>query len=88
MAIDFLGAMFKGIGDTFTAGASVHNGLMNERNIQRQLAFDRESLAAMDEQGLLSFLMSKKQQETTLIIVVMVAILLILGLLIFFRKKK
>lgn len=86
--MEFLGAMFKGIGDTFTAGSQAHQAVIGERNQRRQLDFEREMLSAQGQMGALSFVMGSKQQQTQMVVVIIVAVLALLGIMLIFRKKK
>lgn len=86
--MEWLGAMFKGIGDTFMAGSQAHQALIGERNLKRQLAFDKEALAVSGEQGMLAWLMQKRSQETTLVIVIITGIIVMLAVMLIFRRKK
>ena len=85
--MDWLGAMFEGIGKTFEAGANVNLGQMNERNTKRQLAYARDALDAQSAQSRLEFLISADAGERKLLIIVLVSVLVIIALAIIFRKK-
>lgn len=80
------GAMFKGIGDTFTAGSNAHRALIGERNLKRQLAFDREALDYQQSGGLLSFVIASRQQQQQLITLVIVAVIVVIAIMMIFRK--
>ena len=78
---DFLGAMFKGIGDTFTAGANVNLGQMNERNVKRQIALGEETLRTNEELAKLNLvadLESQKIKKQALIVAGLLCLLIII----------
>lgn len=85
--MEWLGALFKGIGDTFTAGSQAHQALIGERNLRQQLAFNREALEAGQTSGMLSFLLSKRQQEANIVMIVVATIMLLLIVIFIFRKR-
>lgn len=79
--MDFLGAMFKGIGDTFTAGANVNLGQMNERNVKRQIALGEETLRTNEELAKLNLvadLESQKIKKQALIVAGLLCLLIII----------
>lgn len=83
--MEFLGAMFEGIGKTFEAGAQVNLGQMNERNIRLQTNLQRDALEYQAEGDALNYLLTSKSQETRLITIVLIACIVMVGLLIIFR---
>lgn len=85
--MDFLGAMFEGIGKTFEAGANVNLGQIGERNLKRQLAFGSEQLAADAQNAKLGYLLNLSQQQTRTITIVIVALIVFVTVLLLFRKK-
>lgn len=82
------GAMFKGIGDTFTAGAAANKLQSNERMAKLDRQLTREQLAALSDSDRLAYLANQARSENMIIyIVVISAIVLIVSIIIFRRRK-
>lgn len=71
--MEFLGAMFKGIGDTFTAGANVNMAQIAERNQKRQIEYQRMALDYEAGNNRLGALLGMKAQDAQLVRWVVVA---------------
>ncbi len=84
--MEWLGAMFKGIGDTFTAGANVNAAQINERNVKRELAFQSQALAAQTESNKLSYLLQTGEQEQRTLMIAVGAFVLLLVIMIIIKR--
>ncbi|HTN47199.1 MAG TPA: hypothetical protein VL098_12695 [Flavipsychrobacter sp.] len=86
--MDFLSAMFKGIGDTFTAGAKVDSTkLENERAAkERELAY--ATLYEQTKLGKLNFVLGDAASEQKIIVTVITAVVVLIGLIIVMRFRK
>lgn len=84
--MDFLGAMFEGIGKTFEAGANVNLGQIGERMQKRQLAFDREALEAGSNQSRLEYLLNSASGERQILIIAVIAVIIVIVAALIFKK--
>lgn len=85
--MEWLSAMFKGIGDTFTAGANVNIAQISERNNKREISLGQESLATQYEISKLNFITDQKNQQNRTTLIVLVFLFLLTGILIYKRKS-
>lgn len=84
--MEFLGAMFKGIGDTFTAGANVNLGQMNERNVKRQIALSEDTLRADQELAQYDLLKAMEAEKFKKMGLIAISLLLLLFMLLKYRN--
>lgn len=86
--MEWLGAMFKGIGDTFTAGSNVNVAKMNERTALRQQQLEQDYLTTLGQQGRLGFIMNDSQQEAKIINTVVIGAVIIVAIIIYVKLRK
>ncbi len=87
--MDFLGAMFQGIGDTFTAGANVNLGQMQERAQKRQIEFDKLALDSAEDIEKYRYLSSISNTQNRIYQIVIIAVVLLISIAFYlkFRNK-
>lgn len=85
--MEFLSAMFKGIGDTFTAGASVNLGQMNERNVKRQALLAENTLRTDSELAQYDLLRSMEAERTKKIALIIFALIALFFLILYFKAR-
>lgn len=84
---DFLSAMFQGIGDTFTAGANVNLGQMNERNVKRQIALQEATLRSDEELAQIQLLQTLKVEQTKKQAIIIIGIIGLFFLILYFKNR-
>lgn len=85
--MEWIGAIFKGIGDTFTAGANVNLGQMNERNVKRQIALEEDTLRADQELSQVELLRTIKQEQTKKILIISISLIALLFIIVYFNRS-
>ncbi len=84
--MDFLGQMFQGIGDTFTAGSQAHQAVINERNIKRQVALGQEQLNAQAQSERLALILSDRNMQSRLIVTAIVVMVVFVIAIVWIKK--
>lgn len=85
--MDFLGAMFEGIGQTFTAGKDVNLGQMAERAQKRQIEFDKFALSNSKDLAKYEFLNSQGNQQNKLNQIIIIAVVLLIAVAFYLKFK-
>lgn len=85
--MQWLGAMFEGIGKTFESGANVNLGQIGERMQKRQLNYQQQQLEADAQTARLGYLFSFNQQQQKTLLIVVVAMIVFVALMLIFRKR-
>lgn len=86
--MDFLSAMFKGIGDTFTAGASVDKAKLANENAAKDRDFAYASLYEQSKLGKLSYVINDAALEQKIVTATLISVVLLIGIIIFLRFRK
>lgn len=83
MAADFLGSMFQGIGDTFTAGSNVNVAKIKERETKAANATNLEGIYYQNENAKLDFLnqAAKNQLYQNALIAAVVLIIVVVAII-------
>ncbi len=84
--MDFLGQMFQGIGDTFTAGSQAHQAVINERNIKRQVALGQEQLNAQAQSERPALILSDRNMQSRLIVTAIVVMVVFVIAIVWIKK--
>lgn len=85
--MEWVGAIFKGIGDTFTAGANVNLGQMNERNVKRQIALQEATLRTDSELAQIDLLEKMQSEQTKKQFIIIIAIVAIFFIILYFKNR-
>lgn len=86
--MEWLGAMFKGIGDTFTAGKDVNIAQIQERLNRENIAFGNRQLEAQSQSDTLSYLLGASRSDNQLLIISIIAVVVLLIVIFWIRKNK
>lgn len=86
MAADFLGAMFQGIGDTFTAGSNVNVAKIKEREAKAVNATNLEGIYYQNENAKLDFLNQAARNQLYQNAIIAAVVLIIVTVAIIYRK--
>lgn len=84
--MEFLGAMFQGIGDTFKAGSQVHQAQINARNMVESNKLARETNATALEIEQFKFLNEAASAQFKNNLLIVAAIAAFFGLMVFSKK--
>lgn len=85
--MEFLGAMFKGIGDTFTAGKDVNVAQIGERVARENRSLTREQLATDQQLAQLDYLNRAAATEFKNQALLIGAVVVLFTVALIFRKK-
>lgn len=85
--MDF-GAMFKGIGDTFTAGKEVNIAQIQERLNRENIQAGNRALEAQGQASTLAYLLGASQQDNQLLMIAIVSVVVLLIVIYLIRRNR
>ena len=88
MAMDFLGAMFEGIGKTFESGAKVDVAKLQAEQDNKNRELNFMAIDSQNEIARINYLNADGSTEKAIVILVVVAVLLLSAFIIFRSTKK
>ena len=83
--MEWLGAMFKGIGDTFTAGAAVDQAKIAQETQRQNIDFNRQALSLQDLQFKAGAVLESNNTQRNMILGIMGIVAVVV--IIFIIKK-
>lgn len=87
MALDWLGALFESIGATFTAGANVNLGQINERNNKLNAKVQEDTIRTQEEIEKIKLANQIVTENTKIKMTIIIAMVVIFFLILYLKKQ-
>lgn len=87
MALDFLGALFESIGATFTAGANVNLGQINERINKLNAKVQEDTIRTQEEIEKIKLANQIVTENTKIKMTIIIAMVVIFFLILYLKKQ-